>query len=349
MNNVTITAAFTANASGTMDVNPNDRFVVSGDVDLGFHFNVTENLALHITATVAAGGSSSSTPNLATTYSGATDGIGTNGNVSTTGTGRALNVYEAYIAHTAGTVHYEVGALDPRVRFLQTAFADDENTQFVNNLFDDSPSVLWQTGSSGAGVLGIHGWVAFGGENKDMVTLSVGWFGAAGTSFLNRASLFVQVAMHFEAGNAGGLNVRLMINYDDVNRDATGDPTLAWGLSADWEMSDTVGFFLRIAGNDDDATRGNPVEMDYSLGAQIKMGDQGNVLGVAIGMAQANALVVGTVANDELTLEVYFRFNLEDGKLQITPFVMYIADPAGGLDPLNDTLIIVGIRLHVPF
>jgi hypothetical protein len=351
MKNITITAAFTANASGTLDVDTNDRFVVSGDVDLGFHFNVTENLSLHITATVAAGGGGSSTVNAGgsspvPTFSGATDGIGTNGNVSTTGTGRALNVYEAYVAHTAGALNWEAGAMDPRVRFMQNNFADDENTQFINNLFDDSPSILWPTTSGGAGVLGVHAWIAFGGDNKDMVTISLGWFGPAGTAFINRSNLYFQVTLHFDVGKGRGMNVRLMLNYDDINRDSGGDATIAYGLSFDWEMAENFGLFLRVASNDDDATRGNPVELDFSLGVQVTMGDDGHVLGVALGFIQANGNVVGA-ADDEFTLEVYFRFSLEEGKLQITPFVMYIDSPAGSTG-VNDSLVIVGIRFHVP-
>jgi hypothetical protein len=347
MQGITITAALTGSIMGTLDQDPSNRHAVSGDVDLGFHFQVTENLGLHITATAAAGGGSASTANTTPTFSGATDGIGTNGNVSTTGTGRAINIYEAYITHTTGAISWEIGALDPRVRFLQNAFADDENTQFTNNLFDDSPSVLWQTGASGAGVLGVHLWTSFGGDNKEMFTVSAAWFNPSGT-FFNNGSLFLQFSMHMDM-DGRGLNIRLMANLDNINNDSSGDATIAWGLSADMAVSDKIGVFLRIAGNDDDFARGNPVEFDASFGGQMAVGDEGNVVGLAIGLVSANDSVGGPYPEDlEITVEVYFKIMLEGGKMQVTPFVMYINEPGGG-GSINDTLFILGVRLHVPF
>lgn len=350
MKNITITAALTVNFFGTLDMDPNNRHTMSGDVDMGFHFQVTDNVSLNVLAVAAAGGGSASTVETVTNWSGASDGIGTNGNASTTGTGRAVNVDEAAVTVNIpnSNASVEFGALDPRRRFLQNNFADDENTQFINNLFDDSASVLWQTGASGAGVLGLHFWFSFGGDNSDQFTISVGWFNPSGT-FFNNGSLFLQFAANIPAGERG-MNIRVMVNLDDVNKDSSGDMTIAWGISWDMEVSDTIGVFVRIAGNDDDGARGNPVEFDAEFGAQMNMGDNGNVIGLAIALVQNNETVTGVLPEDlEITVEVYFRINLEGGKLQITPFVMFINEPGGGASVLNDTLFIIGFRVHVPF
>lgn len=347
--NITITAALTVNFFGTLDMDPNNRHTMSGDLDIGFHFQVTDNVAINVMTVAAAGGGSASTVETVANFSGASDGIGTNGNASTTGTGRALNIDEAAVTVNVPNSNFtvEFGAMDPRRRFLQNAYADNENTQFINNLFDDVSSVLWQTGSTGAGVLGVHFWANFG--DNDDYTVAVGWFNSAG-AFFTKGSLFIQFSAHIASGAGDGMNIRVMVNLDHVNNDAGGDATVAWGISWDMEVNDQIGVFVRIAGNDDDAARGNPVEFEAEFGVQIAMGDEGNALGIAIALVKANETLLGIVPEDlELTLEIYYRMNLEGGKLQITPFMMFISDPGGGFDAANDTLFIIGFRVHVPF
>ena len=108
-----------------------------------------------------------------------------------------------------------------------------------------------------------------------------------------------------------------------------------------------IGVFARIAGNDDDAARGNPVETEFSFGGQMLHGD--HVIGIAIALVSLNTNLAVVPAEDlEITLEVYYLVNLEGGKLQITPFFMYVQDPVGG-GAVNDSLFILGVRVHVPF
>ena len=354
MNNVTITAAFTANQQSTLDQTV-DRTIVTGDVDLGFHFKVTENLQLHITATVAtgdrSGGAGPGTVNTRFTLSGANDGVGTNGNVSTTGFGRAINVYEAYIVHTIklgsgnSSFSWEVGAMDPRLRFLQNAFADNENTQFMNNLFDDPSSWLWQTGVSGVGILGVHMWFTLGEDG--MHTINFGYFKPAG-NFWNSGWVAIQYTLKLKVAGRE-MNTRIGVNIDDVNKDSGGDLTIAWGVSWDWWATEQIGVFVRINGNDDDSVRGNVVELDWSLGGEFHIiGSRPNdYFGAAIGQNIVNTKVVGPGAKDELVLELYYLFGLEDGKLQITPYVQFISNP-GGVSSGKD-LWILGLRIHVPF
>ena len=345
--NITISAALTVNFFGTLDMDPNNRHTMSGDVDIGFHFQVTDNVSINVLTVAAAGGGTASTVNsFAGTYAGASDGIGTNGNASTTGTGRALNVDEAAVTvnRPDNNMTIEFGALDPRRRVLQNKYADNENTQFLNNLFDDVSSVLWQTSAAGGGVLGLHISFAFG--DNDDYSVSVGWYNGAG-AFFSKGSLFIQFTAHI-AGDKD-MNIRVMVNLDHVNNDAGGDATVAWGISWDMAVNDEIGVFVRIAGNDDDAARGNPVEFEASFGGQMAQGDEGNVVGIAIALVQANETLLGVLPEDlEITLEVYYLMNLEGGKLQITPFFMYVQDPAGG-GAVNDSLFILGFRVHVPF
>jgi len=308
-----------------------------------------QNLQLHITATIAAGGGASST--LATTLSGASDGVGVNGNNSITGTGRAFNVYEAYIVHTikmgsgGNSFSWEIGSMDPRLRFLQNAFADNENTQFMNNLFDDPTSWLWQTNTTGVSVNGIHMWFTVGEDG--MHTVNFGYFNPTG-QYWNSGWFAIQYTLKLKVAGRE-MNIRVAANIDDVNKDSSGDLTVAWGVSWDWWATEKIGVFVRINGNDDDTTRGNVVELDWALGGEFHIiGSRPNdYFGVAIGQNIANTKVLGPLADDELVFEIYYLFGLEDGKLQITPYVQFIGSPNGS--PIGNDLWVLGIRIHVPF
>ena len=348
MNNVTITAAFTANQQSSLNQTV-DQTIVSGDVDLGFHFNVTENLQLHITAVAASGGSASST--LApVTLSGVTDGVGVNGNNSITGNGRAINVYEAYIVHTIkfgsgnSSFSWEIGAMDSRLRFLQNAFADNENTQFMNNLFDDPSSWLWQTNTTGIGVLGIHMWFTFGKDG--MHTINAGYFNPAG-AYWNNGWFALQYTLKLMVAGRE-MNTRVAVNLDDNNKDIGGDFTIAWGVSWDWWATEKIGVFVRINGNDTDVIRGNVVKLDWSLGGEFHIINSrpNDYFGVAIGQNVVNN-AVRTGNKDELVFELYYLFGLEDGKLQVTPYIQWIDNP-NGIGSFKD-LWVLGLRVHVPF
>jgi carbohydrate-selective porin OprB len=52
--------------------------------------------------------------------------------------------------------------------------------------------------------------------------------------------------------------------------------------------------------------------------------------------------------NSEMVIEVYYRLMAEDGKLQISPMAQVILDPGAGTFT-DDTLFMVGLRVHVPF
>lgn len=346
MQNITITAAFTANLQATLDQNPSNRSIVSGDIDLGFHFQVTENLELHITGVAASGGGSASVVNLNPTLSGLVDGVGTNGNNSVTGFGRSFNIYEAYIVHgiKAGnsTLYVEMGAIDPRTRYLQNAFADNENTQFMNNLFDDSPSILWQTTAAGGGILGLNLWISFGQD--DMHTFSTGYYNPAG-QWWNKGQWFFQYALKMKVAGRE-MNARVMVMIDGNNPDASGSEPVEWGVSWDWWATEKIGVFVRIAGNTKDV---NPVELDWSLGGEFHIVNNrpNDYFGAAIGQSVVNTTVMGAAAKDELVLELYYLFGLEEGKLQVTPYLQWVTDP-GGVSTADD-LWILGLRIHVPF
>lgn len=368
---VSISGRFTGvsqNLVGNAEESGGNASVVSGDVDLDFWMQVTENLGLFIYTTANASsldidgefldgiGFGGGYPNFPWTFpngdvtaAGHDDGIGVDGTVPVKP--GSIRIYEAGIQHSVpigqSKLHWEVGNLDPRRRFLQTQFADDENTQFIHNLFDDPSSIGWMSNAAGLTVFGIHTWIVFGANEN--WTVNLGYFNLPGT-FWDHGQLGAQVSWKGEVGGRE-MNARAMWLYDNFYSNLSGEKADSqWGFAWDWLATDQLGVFARVTGNSKDVM---VVKNDFSLGAQYKgIGQRENdVAGVAFGWQSLNENVTGITPKDsELVLEIYYLFALEDGKLQITPHLIYIKDPMGqDWGNGESSLWILGIRIFVPF
>ena len=117
-------------------------------------------------------------------------------------------------------------------------------------------------------------------------------------------------------------------------------------------MRDNIGVFFKLSANGDDVAS---VELDATFGFVFNglIGSRpDDVFGVGIGFLAANDTVVGTAAEDsEFTFEIYYKYMSDNGKMQITPHLIYISDPSGGDNgPAGtDNFFILGIRFFVPF
>ena len=350
---VSITGRFTAVSQNTVGLDPSNRSIIAGDVDLDFWMQVTENLGLFI---YLQGSSYNGTgPNFpaslptGVTLGGRYDGIGVDGTVPVR-MGQ-ITIREAGIQWSTPTgsvvQNFEIGTLDPRLRFGQTAFGDDENTQFINNNFDDSPAISWLSDATGRIVYAFHHWVSFGGEKQ--FTLNWGYFNTPGR-WWDRGQFMAQFSWKGEVSGRE-MNARVMVLYDRVFANTpTDDDDLQYGITWDWLVTDAIGLFARFAGNSADV---NPVEMDLSIGAQwtgFMASRADDAIGLAFGYIKANKnVLVGIPEDTEMTFELYWKLMLEDGKLQVTPHIMYVMDPGGGIGWIDDSLVILGLRIYVPF
>jgi hypothetical protein len=379
---VKISSRVTIVNQNTLGNDPNDRSVVSGDVDLDFDFKVTDNLDLFVYLTanthddngfeadfgqdehgafgdsfyeealLTGPGSSAASffsPIGLGTLSGMTDGIGVNGTQSVRPEEGYVLVREAGITHRIPVgdnwLHWQAGAIDPRDRFLQNAFADNENTQFINNLFDDSPSVQWLSDATGRMYLGWYGWISFG--DNQQYTISWGWFNTPG-QFFNNGQFYAQFGWKGQV-NGREMNLRIMGTIDEYFVDSLRDGSAGGGVSWDWWVTDSIGLFIRIATNGGDV---NPVELDASIGAQFNglVGSRpDDKVGVAVGFISTNNTVITLPEDTEVTVEVYYDFSVEDGKMHITPHLMYVSNQGGTLGWIDDSLFILGLRIFVPF
>ncbi len=364
---ITIGARITGLFQGTLDLNPRSPHIVAGIIELSFDFEVTENLDLFLLVDTNSGAASRFPTNfplvggigggVGMTFNSLSDGIGVDGLVSVSGSGpRVLNVHDAGFRwrRTMGNhkLEIEAGALDPRTRFHQNAFADDHHTQFINNQFADSPAVMWLTDSTGRTSLGLHLSVTFG--DNDAFTINTGWFNVPG-AFFSSGQFFIQLSYRTEAFD-GPMNIRVFGFFQEFFIDPrNGDGDSCGGVSWDWQVSDTMGVFLRIAANGDDA---NPIEFSGSVGA-VLTGAIGrrprDVIGVALGTSQSNrnhfiAAIAGVPEDTESVIELYYKFVLEDGGLEITIDIQAVLEPGGnGTGWLDDILYIISVRIHVPF
>jgi carbohydrate-selective porin OprB len=134
-----------------------------------------------------------------------------------------------------------------------------------------------------------------------------------------------------------------------------GANSVSGGASVDMWATEKIGVFVRITVRDNKLpTQGddNLVESDWTVGAVF----QGPVssrpddsLGVAWGLIKGPFAALGATSSTEQVIEVYYRFVLEEGKLQITPSAQFILDPGGGSFTSPDLLVLLGLRVHIPF
>ena len=359
---------------GTLGNEPANRLIGDGTLEMRFEATVTENLTgfVHIIANTGPSGyptafGSTSTSSFSTlagggsfgaigapTATGIFDGVGVDGTQSFNSS--PIDVYQAGIRSSVNigdnVLHWEIGGLDPRKRFSQNAFADDERTQFINNSFDDAPAVNWITTSPrGVSVYGMHMWIELGAQKQ--VTVSWGWFNAAGQVF-NNGQFYIQAAWKGEV-NGREMNLRVFGFLDAYTEASVDEDVAGGGVSWDWWASDSAGVFVRINANGGDF---NPVDFDASFGVVFRglIGSRpDDTLGIAVGFISLQDVTTGPLASfvptedTEFTLEIYYRYVMEDGKLQFTPHLMYISDPAGGVGWTEDSLFILGLRIFVPF
>jgi hypothetical protein len=379
---VSLKAAFTAVTQGTLGQGngADDMVVAGGNFDLNFDLQVSDDVSLFIDMTANTAGASTNgfgayfpgnfpvdgiaipvTPFGAATAAGFTDGIDVNGTVPTNpGSVQTNEVGVRVATHLGNTVlNWEMGELDPRRRFLQNAFVPDNHTTFIHNSFNDPASVQWITTSAGVGSLGWYMWIEFG--NQKQFTLSWGWFNLPG-QFWMKGQFYVQFGWKAEVSGRE-MNLKFLLHSDYYNGNtgpgpgsgiANEESNILIGWSWDWWVSEKIGLFFTGGFNVDD---NNPVDYDFAFGVifagliQSRPDDQ---FGAGFVFTHLDEDVVTVPEDTEFTFEIYYRLAIANGKVLVTPHMLFVMDPGGGqiVDGgtfSDDTLFILGIRIYVPF
>jgi len=374
---VTLNADFIAVFQGTLGAGngANDIGVMDGNFDLNFDLQVSDQVSLFLKLTANNGGAGSFPGNFSTggialpvgffgpaTNAGLTDGIDVNGTVPTNPGSVTTNEAGCRIDSQLGSIllHQEMGEIDPRTRFLQNAFAQNNYKTFIHNSFADPASIQWITTAGGTTSLGWYMWIELGDQKQ--FTLSWGWFNLPGQWF-NNGQFYLQFAWKGEV-KGREMNLRFLLSTDYYNSTdgagpgsgaAVDDTNILIGWSWDWWLTEKIGIFFTGGFNTQDV---NPVDYDFQLGFVFQSMIQSrpdDSFGAGIVFTHLDTDVVGAVPEEtEFGFEVYYKLAMAGGKVWVTPHFIFLFDPGGG-DIANggsfsdDTLFILGVRMYVPF
>ena len=321
--------------------------VVNGQAEIGFNFNVAEGLDIVTTLFANTQGHMPSSNPQGATLAGSFDGIGVDSSVNVRPQG-GVQILEAFIRYAipAGnaTINMEMGLIDPRTRFLTSAFSDDYRTSFLHNEFVDPSAISWTSSAAGNNVLGLLFSYAFG-ENKNFI-LSAGGFNGPGEWF-NDMQLYVQ--FHWKGEISGrAMNLKLLGVLDNFyTPNGSDDDDVNWGVEWDWMASDKIGVWVIISGNTENT---NTVEFSWSVGMiYTGIGSRADdQFGIGVGSMKANTDVFSVPEDTEYVVEAFYKYMAAGGKFQISPSVQFISDPGGGTFD-KSSIWLLSIRFYVPF
>ena len=258
-------------------------------------------------------------------------------------------------------LYFTVGQIDPFVFFDQDTAADDESSNFLNNIFVHNP-LLDSGGDIGADNNGFMPGMVVNYANSHHKggewALSAGAF-SAGRAHLggaNHASfLIAQAETRLRLNDLPGTwraylwsNSRVE-NYDGQKRRNTG-----WGLSLDQKVTDSLMLFGRYGHH-----KAGKVRFDRAitlggelLGTAWRRGD--DALGLAFGnlrtsdtyRQEAPSLCGYSAHRNEQQVELYFRYKLNSA-IELTPSAQWLRN-AGGDHSASSTRII-GMRAKISF
>jgi hypothetical protein len=359
MDGVTINASILVVNQNTVNRDQADGgnvALVSGLMELMFNFQVTEDLGIFANLYANTDGhlDDSSSGYGPATLASFSDGVGMDSSAGVRPRG-GVQVDQAgfnYRVAVGGMdLNMAVGLIDPRTRYLTTAFSDNYRTGFLHNEFVDASGISWATNANnGENILGANFVMAFGGEKQFI--FQIGWFNGEGQWFDDGQFYF---EFHWKSEISGRpMNLKIMFMRDGLFTDdsdsADPDDDSNYGVEWDWKITDTIGVWAIFTGNNEDV---NAVEGSWSIGT-VLMGIIGSrpddEIGFAVGMLTANRTVVtGATGDTEMVIEAYYKYITADGKMQITPHLMYIGDPGVGASLTETSLFVLGVRIYIPF
>jgi porin len=263
-----------------------------------------------------------------------------------------------------------LGFLEAQTLYDRNAYANSEDTQFMNTSFDNDPLVPLPNGLGAALIAnptdGLA--LALGVADADNTPRHAGF----DTAFdgVNSLDLHLEATLRTQlpCGERALPGALRLGAYRDGRRrtvfgrvDADGDPDTSRGHWGAWLSLDQavtreddrseqgLGIFARVGYADEDVSR---IEWFWSVGAAYLgpiPGRPSDVLGVAGYQGIASDRYQKTVESDfdgEAAIEVYYRTQVLPW-LAVTPDFQYVFDP-GGIEGTRDAIVTV-LRLRVSF
>ena len=215
-----------------------------------------------------------------------------------------------------GRLGFIAGKIDPGAHINQNRFAGSGNTQFFGQPFATNPARSFADNGLGfmirvepTSLLYAH----FVMSDSDAVS-TYSPFKTVGGRWLYAG----EVGLRPTFPGLGPGNYRFMTYY----RDARDGDELGWSFSADQNVSDTFGVFLRYGGNDGSL---NAVEHIVSAGFAwlAPFGRTADQTGVGVSWTRPSDRRL----RDEYSSEVYYRLQLTEG-IELSASAQLILDPS---------------------
>jgi carbohydrate-selective porin OprB len=212
-----------------------------------------------------------------------------------------------------------VGKIDPTGIYDGNAVANDETAQFLNGNFVNNMAIAFPGYVAG---------VSLGLEPTEAIAVNLGAFEASDDfdGAFDSAFLVGEVGAQIHLMDRNG-NARLIYWSTPSN---TNDNS-GFAVSLDQMVTDAVTLFARYGMQDDTQGFDNAV----SLGGQLAVGDG------MVGLALATLTATADGADDESTVEAYYKHALTDN-FALTADVQFVQAP--GFDPNADDAFVYGLR-----
>jgi len=252
--------------------------------------------------------------------------------------------YEHYLAD--GKLTFTVGKLDPTVYFDTNAYANDETTQFLADMFVNNPAFACPGYTPG---------VRFAIKPSELFEINLGYFDADEDweNIFDEEFGVAEIAFYpVIAGRQGGYRLYYWYRDEELAKwDGGTEEAEGFGVSFDQEITDKVGVFARLGWQDEDL-----YESDFSWSAGLQAsslipGRENDTLGFAMGSLHLsdeweNSGSAPEDTGDEMHFELYYNIFVNE-YVAFTPDIQYIINPTG--DDEADSITVFGTRLQVGF
>ncbi|MDR1196296.1 MAG: carbohydrate porin [Endomicrobium sp.] len=351
---------------GTPKVNSQEK--AKGENDLAYSFDITIGKDL--------GGGASVFSHLVV---GQGDGLssvfsytnGVNGDVWNTD--NVLTVAELYYKQTLldEKLSVTIGKINPALYFDQNAYANDETAQFINYAFVSNPLIVYPLDFYKFGVN-----VTYSPIEKLEFSYSYLETNSDLAHFDTRGFNTIQLA--FKPNETGNYRIFYWNNndanfvYADVKNREFKEGVSGFGISADQQITETIGLFARFGYRDPSIAVGTGIDTDddgeiddydifyapssiaASIGAQFlgsAWSRDNDRLGIALGFANTSKDIFDNTDlekdGSEVNAEIYYAFAINENVI-ITPSLQYLNNTYGGNTP-EDNVFVYGIRTQIGF
>lgn len=269
-----------------------------------------------------------------------------------------ISVTEAWYMHNFSSIglNFTVGKIDASAGVDENAYANDETSQFLGNLFRNSAAIDMPDDNS-------FGMKTAYESSKIDATLQ---YMSADASFGDvTRNIFISAQVNLKPDFIGEkegnyrfyawTNTKEYSKWTDLSK--TDEKNYGFGISFDQQLTDILGAFARYGWQDQsvyNVEQGFSLSQSWSFGLQFMPGlfNENDVFGVAYGqiIPSSDYKDVNVLnAKTENHFEIYYNWSLND-YLSVSPDAQIIENPYGGdAENGDDTIFVCGIRVQINF